>query len=310
MYPQKRLGMPSMAVRSSENLERQIGEPIAIISGYGTLPSEIALGAIAAGRRPFMVGIEGEAEPSIEAFDHRYMNLGQLGALIKLLDEKGISQIVMAGGVHSRPEVFKMKLDWGAISSIPRAMAMLLGGDDTLLSGLIKLFEDRNIKVLGAHEVAPQLLAKAGVIAGRMPKKKDLENIKLAAAACQALGELDIGQAAIAEAGRVVAVEGVEGTDRLLQRIVELREIGRMPEKGKNGVLVKLIKPGQDYRADLPAIGPKTVLEVERAGLCGIGVSAGSSLILQRQETLKLAKLHRIYIFGYEANRAPDGVRK
>ena len=198
----------------------------------------------------------------------------------------------------------KMKLDWGAISSIPRAMAMLLGGDDTLLSGLIKLFEDHNIEVVGAHEVAPQLLAGSGPIAGRKPRKKDMGNIELAAAACRALGELDIGQAAIAEASRVIAVEGVEGTDGLLQRVAQLRENGRMPPVGKNGVLVKMVKPGQDHRADLPAIGPQTVLEVKCAGLCGIAVDAGKSLILQRQETLKLANANKIYIYGYESIHA------
>ncbi|MCP4070589.1 MAG: UDP-2,3-diacylglucosamine diphosphatase LpxI [Hyphomicrobiales bacterium] len=296
-----------MAIRNNQISKSHSSNPIAIISGYGTLPKEIALGAQASGRRPFMVGIEGEAEPSIEEFDHRYMNLGQFGGLLKLLKENGISQIVMAGGIHARPEVFKMKLDWGAISSIPRAMAMLLGGDDTLLSGLIKLFEDHNIEVVGAHEVAPELLSGCGPIVGSKPGRKDMQNIELAAAACNALGELDIGQAAIAEANRVIAVEGVEGTDGLLQRVVELRQNGRMPPVGKNGVLVKLMKPGQDHRADMPAIGPITVLAVKRAGLCGIAVDAGKSLILQKEETLKLARKNKIYIFGFVDNSKNTG---
>ncbi len=277
------------------------GRPVAIISGYGNLPYEIAKGAIAAGSTPFMVGLEGEAESRIEEFEHRYMNLGQLGALFKLLKERDIRHIVMAGGVHSRPEIFKLKLDWGAITSLPRVLAIALGGDDSLLSGLIKLFEDRGITVLGAHQVAPQLLAGAGVISGRKPGAKDMFNINLAASACLALGRLDIGQAAIAEARRVVAVEGVEGTDALIQRIVELRNIGRMPEKGKNGVLVKLVKPGQDHRADLPAIGPKTVIGVKQAGLNGIAVDANRALILQRKETITQAVEHNIYIFGYDS---------
>ncbi len=283
------------------------GIPIAIISGYGSLPAEVAHGAIAAGRRPFMIGIEGEAEPSIEAFDHQYMNLGQLGALFKLLDKNGIRQVVMAGGVRARPEVFKLKLDWGAISSIPKAMAMLLGGDDTLLSGLIKIFEDRDIEVVGAHQVAPRLLAPSGQISGRKPNKKDMQNIKLAAAACYALGKLDIGQAAIAEANRVIAVEGVEGTDGLIRRIFDLRQNGRMPPIGKNGVLVKLMKSGQDHRADMPAIGPHTILEVKKSGLCGIAVDAGKSLILNKEETLKLADKNKIYIFGFQSSAENTG---
>ncbi|MCF6320457.1 MAG: UDP-2,3-diacylglucosamine diphosphatase LpxI [Rhizobiaceae bacterium] len=281
--------------------------PIAIISGYGSLPSEIARGAIATGRRPLMIGIEGEAEKSIEEFDHRYMNLGQFGALLKLLKKNHINQVVMAGGVHSRPEVLKLKIDWGAISSIPKAMAMLLGGDDNLLSGLIKLFEERDIEVVGAHQVAPELLAQSGVIVGRKPGKKDLQNIELAAAACRALGELDIGQAAIAEANRVIAVEGVEGTDGLIKRIVEMRASGRMPQKGKNGVLVKLMKSGQDHRVDMPAIGPNTILAVKEAGLFGIAVDANKSLILQRDETLALADRNKIYLYGYDSTIKTTG---
>jgi DUF1009 family protein len=296
-----------MPLEVDNNPEVNVGNPIAIISGYGSLPAEIATGARACGRQPFMVGLEGDADQSIEEFDHRYMNVGQFGGLLKLLKEKGISQIVMAGGVHARPEVFKMKLDWGAISSIPRAMALLLGGDDTLLSGLIKLFEDHNLEVVGAHQVVPKLLSTSGKIAGRKPGRKDLANIELAAAACKALGELDIGQAAIAEAGRVIAIEGVEGTDGLLQRIVDLRESGRLPAVGKNGVLVKLMKTSQDHRVDMPAIGPNTVLEAKRAGLCGIAIDAGKSLILQRDETLDIAVKNKIYIFGYQNISLPAG---
>lgn len=278
------------------------GQPVAIVSGYGNLPYEIARGAIAAGSLPFMIGIEGEAEPSIEEFDHRYMNLGQLGALFKLLKAKNIHHIVMAGGVHQRPEVFQLKLDWGAISSIPRILAVSLGGDSNLLTGLVKLFEDHDIQVLGAHQVAPKLLASSGVIANRKPNKKDMHNINLAAIACKMLGKLDIGQAAIAEAKRVIAVEGVEGTDGLLKRIVDLRTTGRMPEKGKNGVLVKLVKPGQDHRVDLPTIGPQTILGVKEAGLNGIVVGAGNSLILERVKTLELATKHKVYIYGLDSS--------
>ena len=277
---------------------------IAIISGYGSLPEEIATGAIAAGRRVFMVGIAGEAEPSIEQFDHKYMNLGQFGTLLKLLKQKQINHIVMAGGVHARPELRNMKIDWGAISSIPKAMGMLMGGDDNLLSGLVKLFEEHGISVLGAHQVAPELLAETGKIVGLNPGRKEMYNIELAARACRALGELDIGQAAIAEAKRIVAIEGVEGTDGLLQRIIDMREIGRMPIEGKNGVLVKLMKTGQDHRVDMPAIGPNTVLKAKAAGLCGIAVDGGHSLILQRKNTLALARQHKLFIYGYQSNEA------
>lgn len=278
--------------------------PIAIIAGYGSLPLELANGAIEAGTRPFLVGIEGEAEPAIETFDHAYLAWGQIGTLFRLLKREGIARVVFAGGVKARPDPLKLKLDWGGIKSLPRVLAAMLGGDNTLLSGMIAIFEAEGIEVVGAHEVAPQLLAGDGRIAGKTPSKADRANIELAARACRALGALDIGQAAVAEAGRVVAVEGVEGTDGLIERIVALRSVGRMPPTGKNGVLVKLAKPGQDMRADLPAIGPRTVTRVAQAGLDGIAVDVGRSLILEREETLANARRLGVYIYGYRNSSA------
>lgn len=271
---------------------------LAIICGYGTLPVEIANAALANGRSPFMIGIEGEAESVIETFPNQTLAWGQIGHLFKLLRQLGIKEAIFAGGVRRRPEFLKMKLDWGAIRALPKALIFMMGGDNTVLSGTIKIFEGRGVKVAGIKEIAPQLIAGEGTIVGKKPSKRDLAGMKLAYNACKALGRFDIGQASIAEAARVVAVEGAEGTDAMLERIVDLRRIGRMPAEGKNGVLVKTLKPGQDLRADLPAIGPKTVEGVSRAGLKGIAVEAGHAIILERDATLEAARNAQIYIYG------------
>lgn len=279
---------------------------IAVICGYGNLPLEIAEGARAAGREPFMVGIEGEAGPEIRVYDHEFLAWGQVGRLFRLLRERKIGEVVFAGGIHRRPDLFRLKLDFGAILTLPQALVFMLGGDNTVLSGLIRIFEKRGIAVVGAHEIAPGLLAGEGRIAGPKPGSGELAGIRLAFDACKALGSFDIGQAAVAEASRVVAVEGVEGTDALLERICHLREIGRMPRTGKHGVLVKAMKPGQEMRADLPAIGPNTVRGVIRAGLRGIAVEAGRSIILEREATLAAATGAGIFIYGVVAPEGND----
>lgn len=279
---------------------------LAIICGYGSLALELTRGALANGRSPLLVGIEGEAEPDIQSFPHHILAWGQIGKLFQILDSEGIGEVVFAGGVRRRPELLKLKLDWGAIRSLPEAMIFMLGGDNTVLSGTIKLFERRGIKVVGAHEIAPQLLAPAGAIAGRKPGAGDMKSMKLAFAACKALGRFDIGQAVIAEAGRVVALEGVEGTDAMLARIIDMRNVGRMPENGKHGVLVKTMKPGQDMRADLPAIGPATVEGVKNAGLKGIALEAGHAIILERERTLSEARDAGIFIFGIDGGEGRD----
>lgn len=272
---------------------------LAIICGHGSLPLEVADGAAAAGRQPYLIGIDSEADSEIERYPHEYIAWGQVGKLFKILRKHGIVEIVLAGGVRKRPEFGELKLDLGAFLSLPRVLAYLLeGGDNSVLSGTIRLFEARGIRVVGAHQVAPDLLAPAGIVAGRKPLARELRNLQMGFAACKALGAFDIGQAAVAEGGRVVALEGVEGTDGLLARIADLRKSGRLPAIGQHGVLVKTMKPDQDPRADMPAIGPRTVDAVRNAGLRGIGIEARHTLILQKKETIETARRQGIFIHG------------
>jgi UDP-2,3-diacylglucosamine hydrolase len=282
---------------------------LAILCGYGTLPVEIADEARASGRNPFLIGIEGEAEPAIERFPSQYLAWGQLGKLLRLLSDLGIQEVVFAGGVAKRPEIHKLKLDWGAIKSLPQILAFMIGGDNLALSGSISLLESWGLTVVGAHEIAPSLLAAIGPIGTKSPGKHELANLRLGYSVCKAMGRYDIGQASVAEAGRIVALEGVEGTDLMLERIAEMRRIGRMPAKGRFGVLVKTMKPGQDPRADLPAIGPATIDGAVAAGLRGIGLEAGRALILERGRTFAAAKQAGIFIYGLSQDEvAPDDV--
>jgi UDP-2,3-diacylglucosamine hydrolase len=271
---------------------------LAIICGHGILPLEIATEALAAGRKPYLIGIEGEAEPEIGRFPSEFLSWGQVGRLFKLLARFKIREVVFAGGVRKRPEFHKLKLDWGAILTLPQALSFMLGGDDTVLKGAIRMFETKGVAVVGAHQIAPRLLAGERRICGPRPSARDLASMQLGFSACKALGAFDIGQASVAEAGRVVALEGVEGTDAMLERIVEMRRIGRMPPAGRNGVLVKTMKPGQDMRADLPAIGPTTIAGVLKAGLRGIALEAGRALILQRNITIDEAQGNGVFIYG------------
>jgi hypothetical protein len=275
------------------------GEPdLALICGYGNLALEIARAAEKSGRRPYMIGIEGEADERIREFPGRILSWGQLGRLFAVLDEFGIRQVAFAGGVRRRPELLKLKLDWGAIKALPQALAFMLGGDNTVLSGTIKLFERRGVAVVGIADIAPSLLAGRGAIAGRSPAGRVAAGIRAAWLACKALGRFDIGQGAVAENGRVVALEGIEGTDAMMARVAELRRIGRLPQAPRHAVLVKTSKPGQDLRADLPAIGPATVEGAAAAGICGIAIEAGRSIILERDKTLALARRQGLFIWG------------
>ena len=273
---------------------------IAIITGRGRLPFEFVNGLKVKQLRPFLIGIEGEYEDWIKQHDHEILGWGQFGRLFRLLKEKQISKIVFAGSVN-RPRIDISKMDWVAIKTLPQIFAFMLGGDNTVLTGVSRVFEKHGISVIGAQEVLPELLSEPGMIVGRKPSKKALVNISKAVEACKLLGQLDIGQAAIAVGGRVVALEGIEGTDNMIKRGSELRAIGRLKENGRQGVLVKTAKPGQDLRMDLPTIGPKTIELIDEAGLAGVAIQAGYSFILSREDTMNTAKQRGLFIMGLES---------
>lgn len=273
-------------------------QKVAIIAGSGSLPVELAKGSIDAGIEPFVVGIRDIASAEVENFQHIYLGFGQIGKLFEILQEQKINHVVFAGGIKIRPDFTSLQLDWMTVKLLPKILSLMASGDNTLLTGVIEIFESKNITMVGAHEIAPQLLCEEANVVGRRPGKKMLENIRRGYVACKKLGDLDAGQAVVVEAGRVVALEGAEGTDAMIARVEELRRSGQMPLQGKHGVLVKTMKPGQDMRADLPSIGPETIDNVKRAGLFGIALEAGCTLILNREETLARAKVEKIFIYG------------
>jgi len=180
---------------------------------------------------------------------------------------------------------------------LTRVASALGKGDNALLSTLVQLIEEVGPRVVGAHEIVPDLLAVEGPIGKVKPQAGDHRDLAAAFAAAKALGALDIGQAAVAIGGRVVAVEDIEGTDGLLARAIELRRHPRLAGK-KRGVVVKCSKPAQELRADLPGIGPQTVRAAHAAGLAGIGVEAGCSLILNYEAVRICADELGLFVVG------------
>jgi hypothetical protein len=262
------------------------------------VPFEVASAATAAGRRLLVIALEGEADERLRAFPYAALKWGQLGRLEQLLADHHTREIVLIGSVHRRPDFSSIGLDLGTLRYLPRIIKGMVGGDDTVLGNLVKALEELGYRVVGAHEVAPQLVAAVGLVAGPAPNNADREDAGLALAAAKAIGALDIGQAAVAVGGRVIALEAAEGTDAMLERVAIVREKGRARWKGRAGVLAKRSKPQQDLRVDMPAIGPQTVERVARAGLAGIAIEPGRVLIADRAETLRLASRTGTFIWA------------
>jgi hypothetical protein len=276
------------------------GDRVGVAAGSGRLPIEIVDALVAAGHRPYVVLLEGEADahPALTAQDHWIMPLEDVGQLARRLRANCITHLVMAGGVSRRPRLSALRPSVGLFKLLSRMLLILLrGGDDALLRSLVRAVEREGLTVVGAHEIVPDLLAGAGTFTAAKPTTSDRRDLHAAAVAARAIGALDIGQAAVAIGGRAVALEGIEGTDGLLERTKALRGNGRIAGRTR-GVLVKCAKPQQELRADLPTIGPATVDAAHAAGLAGIGVEAGRSIILDQAEVISRADRLGLFVVG------------
>jgi DUF1009 family protein len=166
------------------------------------------------------------------------------------------------------------------------------------LSGAASIAESGGLRVIGVRDVAPEIFVPEGVLGRCQPTERDRGDIARAMTLIAALGPFDVGQAAIVANNHVLAVEAAEGTDNMLARIAELRRQGRVTTPPGVGVLVKAPKPGQDRRFDLPSIGPRTIEGVARAGLAGVAVAAGSTIIAEATEVVAIADRDNIFVAG------------
>jgi DUF1009 family protein len=280
------------------------GDRVAVIAGSDRLPLDIAEGLSAIGKPPLVVMIEGEASPALASFEHAVLAVEDLAGLVPLLRQRGVTHAVLAGGIARRPRLSALKPRLALLALLPQLLRALRKGDDGVLRALVTHIEASGIKVVGAHEILPELLADEGVIAGRPPLDADWPDLEAACTAARAIGGLDIGQGAVAIGGRVIAVEGIEGTDGLLDRVRQLRTHGRIAGI-QRGVLVKCAKPGQEQRADLPAIGPATITGAHAAGLAGIGLQAGGSLVLEYRGVVEQAERLGIFVIGLRPEKLP-----
>lgn len=282
------------------------GDRVAIVAGSGRLPVDVAEGLGRQGYPPLVLLVRGEANPhDFAAFATEEVRLGDFAKLALLLKRRGVSHVVLAGAIGRRPNWREIRPSLSLLKHLSKVLVALARGDDGLLSILIRGIEAEGIAVVGAHEIVPDLLAAEGPLTRERPRQADRRDIDAAFAAARALGELDIGQGAIAIGGRVIAVEGVEGTDGLLERTRDLRSHGRLAGKTR-GVLVKCAKPGQELRADLPSIGPATVEAAHAAGLAGIGVEAGRALILDSAEMVARADALGLFVVGLPPGPSND----
>jgi len=289
---------PTIAVKKPE------AGSLAIICGGGSLPAAVADAVARRGRRPVMFGVRGWADAAaIDRYAHHWIAIGQAGRFFRLARAENCRQVLFIGTLL-RPPITQLRLDWQTIRAMPRLIRAYRGGDDKLISGVASIAESGGLRVVGVKDVAPEVLVPEGVIGRYRPSQRDRTDIARALDVIAALGPFDVGQAAVVADNNVLAVEAAEGTDNLLNRIAELRRLGRVTSPPGIGVLVKAPKPGQDRRFDLPSIGPRTVENVARAGLAGLAVTAGSTMIAEAQAVTAAADREKIFLVGIREDTA------
>jgi len=266
---------------------------VGILAGGGSLPREIADAAAAAGRRVVIVGLEGEANAAdLAPHDVTIVNWGCIGELVRTFRDRGVRDLVIVGRV-SRPDLGAVRTDLGFWRNLPRILKIIAaGGDDNVLRRVVRFFEAQGFRVLGPAEVAPSLVIAQGPLGRHGMPEEAARDAEVGSHVIAGLAPFDIGQAVVVARGRIVAIEGVEGTDAMLARVAAAGA------EASGGVLVKRPKPGQELRVDMPAIGPHTIAGAERAGLAGIAVEAGATLAAERAALIREADAGGLFVAG------------
>jgi DUF1009 family protein len=281
--------------------EPALASPVGLIAGGGVLPFAVADSLVARGITPILFALKGFCDPVAAArFRHHWVPVGQIGRLKSLMRDEHCRDLVFIGTLV-RPALSEIRLDWGTLRAMRHILTAFRGGDDHLLTGIGRIFEDDGFRLLGIKDIAPDLLMPAGSLTRARPDAGAEADIAKGRAVLLALSPFDIGQATVVIDGHVVGLEDIEGTDGLLARVAQLREQGRIRAKAGRGVLVKAPKSGQDLRFDMPTLGPQTIARAAAAGLAGIAIVAGNTIVAEPQLMVEAADAAGLFVTGLPA---------
>jgi UDP-2,3-diacylglucosamine hydrolase len=262
---------------------------LAVLAGRGPLPAQVVAAALARGTEVFVLAFEGETDAElVRGLPHRWVPLGAVGRAIEALRAAQVEEVVLIGAVRRPPLA---SLDRRGMQLLAR-LGLRRHGDDQLLRLIVEALEGEGFRVIGADALIADVLAPEGPMTVLVPDADAMRDIALGVEVAERLGDLDIGQAVVVQQGLVLGVEAVEGTDALMARCAGLHRAGR------GGILVKIKKPGQERRADLPTIGPHTIRVAAETGIAGIAVQAGHCLIIERAAMIAAADRAGLFVIG------------
>ncbi len=289
--------MSSENMRDSEARIREVG----LIAGSGQFPLLFAHAARQASVRVIAIGFDGETDPTLSKYvdEFHMLKLGQLNRLVKTFRSAGISHAAMAGAINKTRMYLKIRPDWRAVRFISKVRNRK---DDSLLRALADELESEGILIQPSTIFLPQLLAPEGILTRRKPNHREKADIGFGWTLAKAIGRLDIGQCVVVKNRAVLAVEGIDGTDATIMRG------GRLCREG--AVIVKVSKPMQDMRFDVPAAGADTIEVMKRVNARVLVLEAGKTLLFDRERTIDAADAAGISIIvkgeDFEANEHQD----
>lgn len=277
-----------------KNTDKAASPPIGIIAGMGELPRIIARDARERGLRVVAVALEPleDSFPDSAADIVERVNVGKLGAIIKALTKHGVKEALLAGKVPKTLLYKNLKSIRPDMRTISVVLKLKDRKDDSILLALADELKKDGITLLDTAKFSPSLLTPEGVLTKRKPTKDEWKDIEFGWKMAKALGKLDVGQTVVVKNRAVMALEAIEGTDAAILRGGKLAQGG--------AVVVKVSKPGQDMRFDVPAVGLNTLRSMIKTGAKVLAVEARKSIFVDREKLIKKADEAGISVLGHK----------
>ena len=276
---------------------------IGLIAGGGALPLSVEHGAKQDGHDIFICVIAGFGAREDFSSDCDVVGLAEFGKISSLFKANGCTHVCFAGTV-ARPDFKTLRPDMKGLRYLPGAIKAAKLGDDSLLSYILNVFEQDGFEIIAPQDLCKNLLLPSGFFGDVKHAGTHRSDIEKACQTALSIGALDIGQGAVVCRGLVLAVEAQEGTDAMLRRVASLPDDLRGSSKKREGILAKMVKPGQETRVDLPTIGLETVKLVAAAGLAGIVAEEGRAFIIEKMAVIDAANEAGLFIAGLPATGA------
>ncbi|MGC0371970.1 MAG: hypothetical protein DGJ47_000673 [Rickettsiaceae bacterium] len=259
---------------------------LGIIAGDGSLPKQIVDVYSGVGGKCFVAAV---ARQGNFALNQQSFAIGQAGKILKYFTDNEVENIIIIGGIK-RPDLSNLSVDITGAMLLAKIAHKKIRGDDNILRIIAEFLEGKGFRVISAKEILNLQNSEVMVKSYIQPLKKELDDISLGKIVMEALGEVDVGQSVVVHQGYVLGIEAAEGTDNLITRCAALRK------KTEGGVLVKMVKSGQDFRLDTPVVGPETIEKLAQHGYAGLAIEA-NIIIAEPERFLQLLDQHKLFLY-------------